>query len=392
MVSLLSPLLFLTATIGVVCIIIQTVFLRRFLSAPLARPSRPPPPISILKPLTGLEDGLATNLESFAALDYPDYEVVLGVHTEDDPAVPLARRMIERYPQRFRLVVQKGSPGLNPKVNQLITLAKAARHNVLLVSDSSVRVGDGYLPEIAARLEDPEVGLVTHIFAAEGEQSLGSLFDNFYLMSHFASGAIAARDAGGQNLVNGKSTAFRRVDLDAMGGFEAVRNYAAEDFVLGRWVTSKRRQKVCFARFIPITISTRRTIAEYCKRYQRWAMLQRTGGGYLVYLLQLMMYPLVLATLGLLLRPSLQGVAWWLGIAYAKAALDFVQAKMLRYSPLSPMAFVLGPVNDILIGWIFLYGLVSNKMVWRGNVMQVTWGTKLVPLADSLSSLPVDGA
>lgn len=381
--SFLSHILFLIATIGVVCIAIQTAFLRRFLRAPLLRPMRTVPAISILKPLSGCDDGLAENLESFAQLDYPEYEVLLGVRTEDDPAVPVAQQMIERWPDRFRLVLQQGAAGLNPKVNQLVSLAKAARHDVLLVSDASVRIGHGYLPEIAARLEDPEVGLVTHIFAAEGERTLGSLFDNVYLMAHFAAGAIAARDAGGQSLVNGKSNAFRREDLEAMGGFDAVRDYAAEDFILGLWVSSKLRKRVCFARYTPTTISVRRSITEYCKRYQRWSLLQRTGGGYLVYLLQVMMYPLLLATLALILSPSWVGLAWWLGIAFGKSALDVTQAKMLRQSPLSPLAFVLGPVNDILIAWIFLYGLLFDTVVWRGTVMKVTWGTKLVPRKDS---------
>lgn len=377
--SLISVILFMVATTGVLCVAIQTGFLWRFLRAQVARPTRPVPAISILKPLSGCDDGLVQNLESFAALDYPEYEVLLGVHTEDDPAVPVARQMIERWPERFRLVLEQGTKGLNPKVRQLITLSKAAQHDVLLVSDASVRVGSGYLPEIAARLEEPSVGLVTHIFSAEGERSLGSLFDNLYLMSHFAGGAIAARDAGGQNLVNGKSTAFRRSDLAAMGGFEAVADYAAEDFVLGRWVTSMLGKSVCFARYIPTTISARRSIAEYCKRYQRWSILQRTGGGYLIYLLQTMMYPLLIATLALLLHPSLQGIATWTVLAYAKSGLDFAQAKMLRREPLSPLAFVLGPVNDLIIGWIWFYGLVSDRMVWRGNELRVTWGTKLVP-------------
>lgn len=381
--SFSSFALFLIASVGVVCVAIQAALLWRFLRAQMVRPSRPVPAISILKPLAGCDDGLTENLTSFAELDYPEYEVLLGVHREDDPAVPVARQMIERWPGRFRLVLQQGAPGLNPKVNQLITLAKAAQHEVLLVSDASVRVGNGYLPEIAARLEDSEVGLVTHIFAAEGERTLGSLFDNVYLMSHFAAGAIAARDAGGQTLVNGKSNAFRRADLEAMGGFDAVRDYAAEDFILGLWVSSKLQKRVCFARYTPATISVRRSIAEYLKRYQRWSLLQRTGGGYLVYLLQVMMYPLLLATLGLILSPSWVGLGWWLGIAFGKSALDVTQAKMLRKSSLSPLAFVLGPVNDMLIAWIFLYGLLFDTVVWRGTVMKVTWGTKLVPRADS---------
>lgn len=378
--SVLSLALFVLATIGVVCLAIQAGFLRRFLAAPLRKPTQPMPPISILKPLTGLDDALQQNLQSFAALDHPDYEVVLGVHSLEDPVVPLARQMVEKWPQRFRLVVQDGSPGLNPKVNQLVTLAKAARHDVLLVSDASVRVSDGYLPEIAAHLEDPQTGMVTHIFAGEGEQSLGSLLDNFHLMSHYGGGAIAARDAGGQTLVNGKSTAIRRADLDAMGGFEALCDYAAEDFILGLWVGRKINKKVCFARYTPITMSVNRTIPEYIKRYERWSIMQRTGGGYLVYLSQTMVYPLILTTLGLLLHPTIQNGIWWLGIGYVKAILDYIQASMLRYTRISPLTILIGPLNDLLIAWVWTYGLLFNKAIWRGTELRVTWKTKLVPV------------
>lgn len=377
----LSLVLFVLATVGVLCLAIQTGFLRRFLAAKVRVPTQPLPPISILKPLSGCDDGLLANLESFAALDHPDYEVLLGVHTIDDPAVSVAQKLIDKHPQRFRLVVQDGSPGLNPKVNQLITLAKEARHDVLLVSDASVRVGNGYLPEIAACLEDPDIGLVTHIFAAEGEQTLGSLLDNFHLMSHYGGGAIAARDAGGQTLVNGKSTAFRRADLDAMGGFAAVCDYAAEDFVLGLWVGRKIKKKVCFARYTPITLSVNRTLGEYIRRYQRWSIMQRTGGGYLVYLSQTMVYPLILASLGLLFQPSLRGLFWWLGIGFVKAVLDYFQASMLRYTRISPLLMLLGPINDLLVAWIWTYGLLWNRTVWRGTQLKVTWGTKLVPLS-----------
>ena len=98
-VSFFSFALFLIASVGVVCVVIQAAFLWRFLRAQMARPTRPAPAISILKPLAGCDDGLTENLTSFAELDYPEYEVLLGVHREDDPAVPVARQMIERWPK-----------------------------------------------------------------------------------------------------------------------------------------------------------------------------------------------------------------------------------------------------------------------------------------------------
>jgi ceramide glucosyltransferase len=135
----LSVLLFVAAAVGSFTIALQLYFVRRFMLRPLPRPSRTPA-ISILKPLCGVDDSLEENLRSFAALDYPDYEVVLGLESATDRAWPIARAIVARWPRRFRIAFQQGAPGYNPKVNQLITLAREARHDILVVSDSNVRV------------------------------------------------------------------------------------------------------------------------------------------------------------------------------------------------------------------------------------------------------------
>ncbi len=117
--------LFCASCLGLGLIGAQVLVLRRHLCAPPARAARKPA-ISILKPLCGLDDGLKRNLTTFAHLDYPEYEVVLGVRDVRDPAWKVARAAARRWPGRFRAVVQRGEPGLNPKVNQLVTLARAA--------------------------------------------------------------------------------------------------------------------------------------------------------------------------------------------------------------------------------------------------------------------------
>ena len=199
------------------------------------------PAISILKPLCGLDDRLAGNLLSFADLPYPNYEVLLGVRSAHDAAYPLAWMCARRWPHRFRVVMQQGEPGLNPKVNQLVTLARHARHNILVVSDSNIRVQRDYLDDIAAHLEDPAVGLVTHPLVGDGETEsdarLGAIADNLHLTGVITPGVVAAKLLAHKDYVIGKSMAMRRADLEVLGGFEAVNNVLAEDFVLGRAVT-----------------------------------------------------------------------------------------------------------------------------------------------------------
>src|SRR5205823_5228095 len=153
----------------------------------------------------GLDDELAVNLERFATLRYPNYELLLGVRDARDPAWPLAAAAARRFPARVRVVLQRGEPGLNPKVNQLCTLAAAARHDLLVVSDSNVRVGDDYLWEIAALLDDAAVGLVTHPVVGVGEARLGSLMDNLHLAGSVGAGMIGAKNVAKKDIVVGKS-------------------------------------------------------------------------------------------------------------------------------------------------------------------------------------------
>ena len=168
----LAIVLLLAAVGGLAAIAAQHAILRAHVRQAPPVPSRSPP-VSILKPLCGLDDGLEANLASFASLDHPDYEVLLGLRSADDPAFGIARWAARRWPRRFRVVLQRGEPGLNPKVNQLVTLARAARHDVLVVSDSNVRVERAYLSEIVAHLEDDGVGLVTHPSRASARRGSG---------------------------------------------------------------------------------------------------------------------------------------------------------------------------------------------------------------------------
>jgi len=223
------------AAAGLAVLGVEGRALRRQLSGAAPSP-RAFPGISVLKPLRGVDDDLEANLASFAALSWPEYEVLLGLHDDADPAGAVARAAVARWPGVFRVVPQSGELGMNPKVSQLASLSAAARHAILVVSDSNVRVEPGYLAEIAARLEDPAVGLVTHLIAGVGERSAGALLENLHLAGGVATGIAAAKQVAGRDVVMGKSMAFRAVDLAALGGLEPVKDLLAEDFVIGQMV------------------------------------------------------------------------------------------------------------------------------------------------------------
>ncbi|HET8724472.1 MAG TPA: glycosyltransferase, partial [Anaeromyxobacteraceae bacterium] len=292
----MAVLLVALAAVGVVLAVVQLAVLRLHLGLrPRLERSSTLPPVSILKPLCGVDDDLAGNLESFAALDYPCFEVLLGVRDRTDPAHAVAREAARRRPDVFRVVLQRGEPGLNPKVNQLVTLAAEASHDVLLVSDSNVRAPRGYLHDVAAHLADPSVGLVTHPVAGVGEATLGAALDNLQACAAVGPATVAAKRLARRDVVVGKSMAFRRADLVALGGFESVKDHLAEDYVLGLKVGSRLGKRVAIGAVALPSVNERRSVAAFLSRYGRWCVMQRKIAGAPLYLAQALLYPLPFA-------------------------------------------------------------------------------------------------
>jgi ceramide glucosyltransferase len=369
---------FAGAAVGLVAVGAQTALVRGHLACRervLGRGALPG--MSVLKPLCGLDDGLEENLASFAALDYPAFEIVLGVASPRDPAWAVALAATRRWPGRFRAVVQRGEPGLNPKVNQLVTLAREARHDVLVVSDSNVRVEPGYLAEIAALLDDPAVGLVTHAIAGVGERSLGSLFDHLHLAGSISPGVVAAQRLGGHDIVVGKSMAFRRADLASMGGFEAVKDVLAEDYVMGRSVSAVLGKRVAVARHPIQNVSERRTVSAFASRYKRWSVLQRQCAGLLPYAALALLNPVLLAALGFAVAPSGTAALFLAATCVAKAALDGAAARALRPGGFHVLQLALVPVKDLVFGAMWAVGLVRSTVAWRGTRIRVGPGSRI---------------
>ncbi len=387
MLHALSVLLLALGTLGFVLLLVQLGSAMRHMRARQLVPVTQPP-ISILKPLCGVDDDLAANLEGFASLEYPDYEVLLGVRDTRDAAYPVARALARRFPGRVRVVVQRGTPGMNPKVNQLCTLARAAHHDLLVVSDSNVRVRPDYLREIAAWFDDPRVGAVTHPIAGVGEQRLGAAMDNMYMTGNIATGMIAAKRVGGRPLVVGKSMAMRRVDIDALGGFAAAADVLAEDYYFGSRVQSLLGKTVAVAHRPVYNVTQQRSVRDFVARYQRWSVMHRQAIGVPLYAGELLLNPLALYAAALLLAPS--GPALTLiGPACAlKMAIDAGATRLMcSKRPLARHVAAV-PLKDALIAYAWLHGLCARTIDWRGNRLRVGPGTVIIAPVASAESVP----
>ena len=368
--------IWLFAGAGLVLRATMAVVAARWLARTPVAPTRQPVGLSILKPLCGLDDDLEANLECFAALTHEPCEVLLGVASVADASYPIAVRLARRHPRRFRVIVQEGAPGLNPKVNQLITLARKARHDWLWVSDSNARVAPGAASEIVALLADPGVGLVTSPVVGAGETRLGARLDNLHLSGCIAPAMIASQVLARKDFVVGKSMALRRSDLDQLGGFAAVKDVLAEDYVLGRRVAALGK-RVAIARTPVVSWSRGRSLGELLRRYQRWSLMQRKMAGLATYLAVPLLMPSALALLGFVLAPGLGRLGGLAGVWAARAGMDAVVGGRLGVGMRRAWA---APLADVAITLCWAVALLGDQVVWRGRLLRVGAGTRLTPV------------
>jgi cellulose synthase/poly-beta-1,6-N-acetylglucosamine synthase-like glycosyltransferase len=195
------------------------------------------PPVSIVKPLSGLDDDLERNLESFYRLDYPAYEVVFSFARRSDSAFSVARRVADRHPEVSSVfVVDAREPGGNSKVNRLAAALRHARFRYILMADGNVRVHPEFLGRAISFFADPSVGLVSHLFRARGARTLASRLESLHLNGVLRAGTAAMVRILGMPCVVGKSILVSREALNAIGGIEALRDHLAEDYLLGRMI------------------------------------------------------------------------------------------------------------------------------------------------------------
>ena len=330
------------------------------------------PMISILRPMKGVDDYLEENIACLAEnIDYPNYEVLLGVENLDEPAAPIALAAEKRWPNRCRRIVMDKEIGLNPKVNQLHALYKESKGDIVVVSDSNVQVEANYLNEIAYFLLDPQVGIVTNPIIGWKSKKLGSVLESLHLGSGIGAGMISAQIVARISIVAGKSMALRRETLDSLGGFYAFRNYLAEDFIMGRRIEKEEKLKVKIA-YTPIkNVTVSRTIPEFYSRFVRWGVLQRTCAGLKTYISQGLLHPILWALLLVGIFPSLQTVLFMGIVVIVKSIIDSFQLRFLKSDISFVKSFLWVPLKDIIIGISWIHGLFAQHVLWRGTRLRV---------------------
>ncbi len=340
------------------------------------------PRVSVLKPLAGCEDELAENLRSFAALDWPDHELLLGVASLADAAVPVARAFIAAHPQvAARLVLTDPGAALNPKVAQLVRLAEEARGEVVVVSDANVRVPPTYLRDLVGALDEPGVGLATSVVVGSGERTLGAALENLQWLAHVAPGVVAGATVTGRPISIGKSMAIRAADLARVGGFASVGDVLAEDHVLAqRFARAGIGVRLSLAPVENRNVDC--TLRRSVERHTRWGRMRRfiAPQGFF---LEPLLSPIVTASLACLVSPS-RDAAFALLVALVVQAVGASYAALLLRGRVPLWLPPLEVARAYVLFGAWLGAVASRRIAWRGHPFELRAGTRLVPAGPSL--------
>ena len=360
---LVVPLLALVAGSLVYCVLTVVAAVRYGRVRP-PLPVGAPVPISILKPLAGAEEGLEENLRSFFEQHYPSFEILFAVRSAGDPAIAVVERLRTRYPAvPSRLIVTGEPPYPNAKVYSLDRMFAAARYDLLVMADSDVRVTAGMLSTIAAEFQDEKLGLATCPYRAVPGRSFWSTLEAVGLNTEFLGGVLVARMLDGMKFALGPAIAARRETLERIGGFDAVKDYLAEDFVLGKLAAEHGYGVILSSYAIEHRIGAQPFAANlrHRLRWNRSTRRSRPAG----YVGQVFTNPLPLALLLAAVSP-----AWWpvLGVTAAfRAAAGWAAAGYVLRDPLTRRLWFLAPLQDIASLLVWAAGFFGNTILWRGR-------------------------
>jgi ceramide glucosyltransferase len=374
---------------GMVCVLAVLCFCRQRRPS-LSRRTSFQPPVTVLKPVYGLEKHLKANLRSICLQDYPEYQVIFCVQRPDDPALPLVLDIQREFGgERMSMVVADVQAGPNGKVNNLLGGLREARHDILVISDSDVRVRPDYLRTMVAHLAEPQVGCVCTLFKVIEPHRWFERLELLTMNADFIPNVIFAQVTGASQCCLGPSFALRRSTLQDIGGLESLADFLVEDYELGRRIWTSGRRLILLPYFVEVVVdfqSFRQWWDHQCYWDQNTWAARPLG-----FLATVITRALPFALLFVLIR---------LGDGVGFAVLGITLT--LRLSTVGSMlqwglqdwqgarSLALLPLHDLfaLVSWIQVY--TKRAVVWRGRKFTLTRHGRLLPYGEPLPTTMQD--
>lgn len=348
----------------------------QFVNEPQPAPSENyTPPVSILKPLKGLDPGMYEALRGHCLQDYPEYELVFGLADLNDPAADAVRRLQQEFPRRvIKLVPCSPEAGSNRKVATLREMLPHARYRHLLINDSDIAVAPNYLREIMRPMQDTRVGMVTALYRAVAGKTIGSKLEAIGINTDFMGGVLSALTLEkGLHFGLGSTLAFPRDVLDKIGGFTPLLDYLADDYELGARI-SQAGYRVALARTIVETHLPDYSFRGFWEHQLRWSrtIKDKRKAGYFGVLLSFGLPWAVLAVL------AARG-AWWswlilVVVAFARYLLAITLSMTVLRDRRGWRNLWLIPLRDLFAMLLWGWSYASDEIVWRGERFRLKQG------------------
>jgi ceramide glucosyltransferase len=376
---LLTGLLTLLVLAGIFYTCFSPLCVLRFFHGrqPMERASDQYPPVSVLKPVKGLDASCSDNLSTLCGLDYPCYEVLFGLRDRNDSALPIIRRLIETTGGRARLVLteDRGAAGANDKMLNCAGLAEESKYPLLVLTDSDMAVGKDFLWKIVGEyLNLKEPGMVTCLYKTTKPLSPGSALESLAIAVDSVPSVLVARRLEGVRFGLGAPMLFSKAALDDIGGFIPIAQYLADDYQLGFRVSQSGRRNE-LSRHVLGNDPGKMTVADHAIHQMRWARTQRASRpkGFLGYGIT---HTFVLSLLLIAAAPG----RWSLALALLALALRYslaiaIYTKVIQASSWLKWLSLL-PFRDCLVFLIWLWSFAGSDAWWRGSRFTVRRGGK----------------
>lgn len=354
------------------------------------------PPVTLLKPIYGLDAELAENLRSFCQQDYPEYQVIFGLHDKNDPALPIVESVIKEFGDiDLSVVIDSRLYGCNHKVSNIMNMFPTAKHDYLLVADSDMRVPTNYLSELMAPFADPTVGAVTSLYSGSARGKLASSLNAMFINEWFLPSVLISRILQPIKFCLGATMIVRRDLLNKIGGFKSLSDYLADDYMLGKLI-SDLGYKIHLADYIVENIVEEASLKDLLLHELRWARTLRRVeplGYFFTFLTDTFVISTLTAiTLYLTTQNLSLSLIPVLLILLARILLH-IRTKQIAGSSSAGSIWLI-PLRDLLSFSIRVISFTGTSIQWRNNAFNVDQSglmhteEELLPELDDAEEIP----